>query len=428
MKRKKIFTLCLIFILLFSSLGVHAAGSTKTKDLTSTINVTRSKGRKMKTSEVNKLTSASFRLLKGTMKNEDSNKNVLISPTSIMFAFGLAENGARSKTRCQMENVINGGVKTGDTNKILCNLMNSLENSDEVEWNVANSVWIRDRKDVKVKKSYLRTSAMYYDAEIFKAPFDGNTVKDVNGWVKKNTNNMIPKIVDHFDEDTIMCLINAMAFEGTWQEPFEKERIHKNQIFTNLDGSKSRVTMMNGSVSGYFELYGAKGFKKYYKGGQYAFVGIEMPENVKPVDYISRLSKNGAAFNRALSKMKYDRKVSISVPKFEVDYDTEMSKNLKKMGITCAFNPKKANLYNMFEKDKDSNYFISKVIHKTHIEVDKNGTKAAAATAVLIDKNTTVVDPKMPISINLDHPFIYAIVDTDTNLPLYIGCTNTLGK
>ena len=184
--------------------------------------------------------------------------------------------------------------------------------------------------------------------------------------------------------------------------------------------------MYDGEVSGYFELNGANGFKKYYQGGRYAFVGIEMPENVTPADYISQLAEKPVKFNKALSNMKYDYKVSIEMPKFSYDYDVEMSELLKKNGVTNAFSPKKANLYNMFKKEKNANYYFSKVIHKTHIDVDKNGTKAAAATAIIVDKCTSTKDDKPTMTIKLDHPFVYAIIDTDNNMPIFIGCANSL--
>ena len=125
--------------------------------------------------------------------------------------------------------------------------------------------------------------------------------------------------------------------------------------------------------------------------------------------------------------MKYDYDVEIQLPEYTIDYDVEMSELLKGMGVTDAFDPEKANLYNMFKKDKKGgNYYFSTVLHKTHIEVDKNGTKAAAATAIITDKATCVIDEPPVLEIKLDHPFVYGIIDTKTNLPLFIGCVNSL--
>ena len=427
MKKRRLMVLCLTVMILFSSFGVNAAKySKKTNELTSSINEKRKKGRKLKSAEVEMLTSSSIELLDQTIKKDGADANVFISPVSIMFAFGLAENGAKGKTRRQIENAVFGGMKISDTNKTLCKLMNNMEADKNVKWNVANSVWMRDRSDIKVRKAFLKSAVADYDAEVFKAEFNAATVKDVNKWVKKNTSNMIPKLVDRFDSDTVLCLLNALSFEASWQECFTDKQLEKDADFTNINGSKSKVTMMNGTVSGYFQLNGANGFKKMYKGGKYAYVAIEMPKGVRPAAYISELSRNPEKFNTSLKDMKYDRNVSIRLPEYEMDYDLELTDVVKKMGVTRAFDRKKANLYYLFKKDGKSNYYFSKVLHKTHIEVDKNGTKAAAATAIVIDKCSSVEEQKEPLTINLDHPFVYAIVDTKTNLPLFIGCVNTL--
>ena len=98
-----------------------------------------------------------------------------------------------------------------------------------------------------------------------------------------------------------------------------------------------------------------------------------------------------------------------------------MTETLKGMGVTDAFDPEKANLYNMFKKDKTGNYYFSTVLHKTHIEVDRNGTKAAAATAVEMAKATAIPVRKDPVYVTLDRPFVYGILDTKTGMPLFIG-------
>ncbi|MBR6402472.1 MAG: serpin family protein [Eubacterium sp.] len=429
MKKKNVLALLFVLVFLFSSFGANAAEPTGgTKNLTSSLKIVPESGRNMNAAEAKKITSASIKLLDGTIKNDEKDKNVLISPTSIMFAFGLAENAARGRTRSQMEKVINGGLKTADDNQILCKLMRDMESDEEVKWNVANSIWIRDRNDVKVKDSYLRTAGAFYDADIFKAPFDPSTVEDINGWVNKNTNEMIPKIIEELDKSAVACLINAIAFEGSWAEPFNDYQIAKDSDFINSDGTISKVNMLCGKESGYFNLNGANGFKKYYKGGEYAFVGIEMPKGVSTADYISKLSKNPSSFNKALSNVQYDKDVRIKMPEYQLDYDIEMSDTLKKMGITDAFDKNRADLYNMFVKDPGSNYYFDKVIHKTHIEVDKNGTKAAAATAIIMVKATSVQPFKEPLEINLDHAFVYAIIDTKNNTPVFIGCVNSLQK
>lgn len=402
-----------------------AATKSGTVNMTKSIKVKSNKGRELKSSEVSALSGSTFNLLDNIIKNEDKDKNVLISPTSIYYAFGMAENGTKKNSKTQLEKVINGGVKSADFNKVLANTRKRMMDDKSVKWNVANSVWYIKRKDVKVKKSFLKKVKSYYGAEVYKAPFNDKTLKDVNSWVKKNTNKMIPKVLDRISKDEVMYIINAMAFEAEWGEQFKDGQVIKNQDFTNLNGSISKVTMLTEKEGSYFELEGAYGFKKKYKGYNYSFVGIMMPENVTPAEFVEKLAKNGGAFPKELTNMK-SANVVIKFPEFSYDYDIEMSKVLKNMGVLDVFDENKANLYNMFTKTDDYNYCFSKVIHKTHIEVDKNGTKAAAVTAIAFEKATAIYRPQQQITITLDHPFVYAIVDDTTNLPVFVGVVNQL--
>ncbi|MBR1598882.1 MAG: serpin family protein [Lachnospiraceae bacterium] len=408
---------------------VSAAGkSTGTKNLTKSIKVKSKKGRAMTEKEAGALSSSSFKILDTVMDGESADKNVLISPVSILYAFGMAENGAKGATRSQLEAVVNGGVKSSELNKVLAATRRQMIKDKNVSWNIANSVWYRKRKDVKVKKAFLKKVKAYYGAEVYRAPFNAGTVKDVNAWVKKNTKKMIPKIIKKIDSTDVMYLINAMAFEGEWATQFTDKQVLKEQDFTNIDGSISKVTMLTGGESRYFELNGAYGFKKNYKGGKYSFVGIDVPEGVTTSDYVKQLSEDGSAFVSALGNMK-SAIVTVKFPEYKLDYDVEMSGALKKLGAVDAFDGDKADLYNMFEKDKGSNYYFSAVYHKTHIEVDKKGTKAAAATAIVVSKTTSVVtDNLAKIEITLDHPFVYAIVDNTTNIPVFVGVVNRLGE
>ena len=167
-----------------------------------------------------------------------------------------------------------------------------------------------------------------------------------------------------------------MAFEASWAEPFKKSGISKNKDFTNIDGSKSKVDMLSEGQDYYYTINGANAFKKYYDGYDYAFVGIEIPEGVSPTDYVNKLAENPDVFTKSLKikNCKDDCDVTITMPKFELDYSLDMSNVIKNMGAPYAFDQNKANLYNMFNKKKNNNYYFSSVIHKTHIEVDKNGT------------------------------------------------------
>lgn len=428
MIKKRIIALCLVFVFMFNTLCAGATYTNNTTELTQNIKTKKCKGKKPKSSDTKKITSASLKLLNEVIKAEDKDENVFISPTSVMFAFGMANNGARGKTRTQLENVINGGIKTKSMNNILCRYIKKMNKQKDVKWNIANSIWIRNRKDIKVKKRFLKNVKKYHNAQVFKAAFDNNTVKDINKWVKKNTHKMIPKIMKTIAPDAVTYIINAMAFEASWAEPFKKSGISKNKDFTNIDGSKSKVDMLSEGQDYYYTINGANAFKKYYDGYDYAFVGIEMPEGVSPTDYVNKLAENPDVFTKSLKikNCKDDCDVTITMPKFELDYSLDIANVIKNMGAPYAFDQNKANLYNMFNKKKNNNYYFSSVIHKTHIEVDKNGTKAAAVTKIGTVETSCAPEEKKYLHIKLDHPFVYAIVDNKTNVPIFIGTMNKM--
>ncbi|MCR5700959.1 MAG: serpin family protein [Lachnospiraceae bacterium] len=428
-KLKRIVSVMVLSSIMLTSFGhaeVVSAKNKGSKNITSSIKTEVKSGRKMTSKERKSLAKSSFKMLSKVIEKDGGKKNVLIAPTSVMYAFGMAENGAKGKSRSQLEKVVNGGVKTKDFNEILASMRKRMNKSKDVSWNVANSVWYKNDKRVKVKKSFLKKVKGYYGGEVYRAPFNADTAGDVNSWVNKNTKKMIPKIMERCGDDDVMYIINAMAFDGKWMEPFEDDRIKKETDFTNIDKSTSKVTMLTESQGAYFELNGAYGFKKYYKGGEYSFVGIDVPDGKTPAEYVKELSSNGGEFVKALDNMK-SGKVYVEFPEFKLDYDVNLTEVMKELGAKNVFDKNKANLYNMFEKEKDSNYYFSAVLHKTHIEVDSKGTKAAAVTAIIVNKTTSVrPTEEKPVYIVLDHPFVYAIVDNKTNLPVFVGCINTM--
>ena len=424
--KRRVLSIMLVLIMCFCTFDVAASHTNKTVNLTKKVKTRKIKSRKIKKAEVKKITSSSINLLNETIKYDKDGENVLISPTSVIYAFGLLENGAKGKTKSQIEEGIFGGIKTKSANQILNYQMNSMKEDKGVNWRIANSLWVSDRKDVKVKKNYLRNIKSYYGADIFKTPFDDSSVKKINKWVKKNTKKMIPKIVDDMDDETVACLINTICFKGAWAEKFSDDLIEKDQIFNNFDGTTSKVTQMSCEVGGYFTLNGAYGFEKLYQGGKYAFVGIKMPEGKTTEDFISELTMKPAKFNKALNNIKTDKDVTITMPEFSLDYNAKLRTPIKKMGVKRVFDKDRANLYNMFKKDKKGNYYLDDVIHKTHIEVNKNGTKAAAATVLDIRKNGAMPIEKEKLNIVLDNPFIYAIVDRENGMPIFMGCVNKM--
>ncbi len=349
-------------------------------------------------------------------KEATEGENVMISPYSIMQALAMTANGADGGTKTEMENVL-GGMPIDTLNEYLYTQRITQPQTDKCSLKTANSIWERDGR-IKVYPEFLQKNADYYSADVFNAPFDLTTVTDINNWVNTNTDEMIPKLIDCISDDTVMYLINAVAFDAEWEEKYDEYSIGTYD-FTAFDGTVQSCEMMSSSENCLITDANSIGFVKNYKGGKYAFAAILPNEGISVNDYISGLTAE--SFNSLLANRMY-ADVYARLPKFSYDYDTSLKDPLIEMGMPSAFTPE-ADFTKLGETLTDM-LCISDVLHKTFISVDEAGTKAGAVTAVIMSDCTAVPIP--PVEIVLDRPFIYCIFDTETNIPVFIGTVNSI--
>ncbi|MDE5604281.1 MAG: serpin family protein [Eubacterium sp.] len=364
------------------------------------------------------VTDFAIRLFKAS---EQNGKNTLVSPLSVLCALAMTANGAEKETLEQMEAVL--GMTTKELNPYLYSYMKKLSQEEKHKLNLANSIWFTDDKRFTVNQNFLQTNADYYGADIYKAPFNEQTCKDINSWVKQKTDEMIPKILDRIPQDAVMYLVNALAFEAEWAVMYDSFQVSED-VFTKEDGTKQDVEFMYSSEDVWLEDEKATGFMKYYEGGKYAFAALLPNEGVSVSDYIASL--NGKSLNKLLAKPQNDT-VQTAIPKFETEYDVEMSDILKGMGITRAFDPDHAE-FNRLGTSKVDNIFISRVLHKTFISVGEKGTKAGAATVVETKDTGAPIAPQETKQVYLDRSFVYMLVDCENNIPFFIGTMMDIEK
>ena len=353
-------------------------------------------------------------------KTVTEGENSLISPLSVMLALAMTANGADNATKTQMEALL-GGTKTIDTlNEYLYTYVKSLPSGEKSKLKIANSIWFRDDEDrLTIDRNFLQKNADYYGASVYKSAFDGQTLKDINGWVKQNTDGMINKILDQISDDSVMYLINAIVFDAEWETVYMKNDIYKG-VFTNYDGTEQSVEMMSSGESKYIDDGKATGFIKNYKNGDYGFAALLPNEGVDVDDYIASLT--GEGFVSAIKNAK-TASVTAVLPKFSYDYSVLMNEQLKALGMTDAFNSLTAD-FSKLGKSERGNIYIFEVLHKTFISVDELGTKAGAVTKVEVMDECEIA---MDYCVTLDRPFVYAIVDNATGLPIFLGTVMSLG-
>ena len=345
-------------------------------------------------------------------------KNVLISPESVLTAMAMVTNGARGDTLAEMQKSLYGNISVTEFNKNMSTYNDFLVLSRDVQFHMANSIWMKDKKDeISIKKSFLDTNNKYYHSQTYTEPFNTDTLGKINNWVKQNTNNMIPNIINSISPDSYMYLINALAFEGRWSKQYSSYQVKKD-TFTDADGTKQTVNMLNSTEYSYLKDKNATGVMKEYEGGAYAFVGILPNKGVSVSDYLKNMT--GESFVQLLRSEEY-KHVLTKIPEFSYDYKTNMVETMQSMGITKAFTSEAD--FDDMGTSKEGSFKIDEILHKTHIELDRYGTKAAAVTSVSM-KAASAAQTEPPKEVYLDRPFIYAIVETSTCLPIFMGVVN----
>ena len=364
------------------------------------------------------LSEFALRLFEEELKQvEQGSSNILISPASVISALGMTTYGMKGDTLAQLQEVF--GMSRGHLNYYNYEYFNNVSN----ELKVANSIWLSNAGHLTVKDEFLHFNNEFYNAEVFKTAFDDKAVLSINRWIEEKTDGTIKKMLDQIPEDSVMYLINALLFEAEWEEEYKEHQILEDRVFTNNDGKQEKADMMSSSEDIFIEDEYAKGFIKYYKDGDYAFVALLPNENVEIVDYAKKLS--GEHLQEMLSNRR-EAIVHAWIPQFSYEYTTEMSKALQNMGIKDAFDVEKADFTNMATSTK-GNIFISRILHKTYIEVTPVGTKAGAATVVEMNCGAAMPEEELEIKeVHLDRPFIYMIIDCDSNTPVFIGTVNTV--
>ena len=346
-------------------------------------------------------------------------ENTLISPLSVLIALSMTANGAEGGTREQMESVL--GMSTDELNLYIRDHTAGLPQGEKYKLSIANSVWFKDEEGLSIKEDFLRTNGEYYGADIFKAPFNDETLKDINAWVNDKTDGMIPDVLDEIPVEAIMYLINALAFDAEWADQYSEEDVYDGK-FTREDGSDVDVKMMRGEDGLYIEDERATGFIKFYDGRKYAFVALLPNEDISVSDYLSML--DGEELQAVLNDPVRGAEVHTSMPKFAVEYDVEMSSVLKNMGMVDAFDSSSADFSRLGQSAR-GNIFINRVIHKTFIEVGELGTRAGASTVVEMFPESA---PMLVKQVDLDRPFIYMIIDWENKVPFFIGTMMDPGK
>ena len=352
------------------------------------------------------------------IREESEKENIMISPLSISVALAMAYNGADGDTKTEMENTLKlNGLTPEQINSSYKMLIAALQSLDEdVVFELANAIFYAS--GFEVKSQFLSTNQNYYDAKVESLDFSSpSAVKHINDWVEEKTHDKIEKIVESLSPDDRMVLLNAIYFNGIWSVKFD-ENGTKMRNFNKKDGTNHEVPMMNKEDKLEYttnSLFSA--IKLPYGNGQYNMV-VFLPESEKSsADIIDELSADN--WNEWMKNFETEEHVVVTMPRFKFAFELQLNNVLKKMGMQKAFVSSQSDFSKITD---DKRLYISSVIHKSFIDVNENGTEAAAVTSVTF--STTSVGPGdqiQKIYFTVDKPFVFAITEKDTDAILFIG-------
>jgi serine protease inhibitor len=349
------------------------------------------------------------------LENEEK-PNFMISPLSLSMALSMAYNGAETETKIEMAEVLGVGEFTRDElNETYRDLIKALMEADpEVAMQIANSIWYRNT--YYVEQSFLDVNNTYYDAEVNEADFNApGTVDDINNWVGDKTNGKIETIIQDIPAEMVMYLINAIYFNGTWAKEFNPESTQQLSFKTD-DGEYVQTDIM-GRVDtlDYQRNDIFSSIRMPYGDGNFSMT-VMLPNDGKTVSDVAG-AFTPSNWNKWQEGFEETKNVDIRFPKFKVEYEKTLNGLLKDMGMNLAFTAQA----DFSSINPARNLFISFVKHKTFIEVDEEGTEAAAVTIIGFEYTSVNPDEPQKIYFHCTKPFLYAITEKDTGAILFMG-------
>jgi serpin B len=346
---------------------------------------------------------------------ENPRGNLLVSPYSLSAALGMVYNGAAGTTREAMARAMGlENIPREEVNIENGELNQALKDADpKVQMDIANSLW--GNKQVAFKTDFLGSNKTYYQARVESLDFgDPRTPDKVNQWVSDQTRGKIRNILGPLSPTDVLVLVNAVYFKGLWAHPFKKEATAPAPFRLDAKNAPDRSFMHGTETFPYLETPDFQAVRLPYGSSGRLSLMVFLPKEGKGLDGFCRLLTDGNW--KAWTSPWSQRKVVLSLPKFEMDYSTSLMPSLKGLGMGILFG-KGADFGSM----ADLPLYVSEAVQKTYMKVDEEGTEAAAATEFRIGALAMAPETRPPVVMTVDRPFFLALVDENTRSVLFAG-------
>ena len=347
------------------------------------------------------------------MLARESGKNLMVSPLSVSLALAMTYNGAGGDTKTAMEEALRvTGMTPEEINQSYAEIMNGLLDLDpKVTLIIANSIWYRNT--FPVDNTFIQTNQYYYNAEVSALDFeDPASVNTINNWVNNQTKGKIPTIVDQINPLDILFLINAIYFKGKWKYMFDEQNTSDRLFYPEKGDAKNVPVMHMEADIEYFYSDLAQGIRLPYGQGNFSMILVLPGETGSPGELAENMTTG--IWEEWLDNLQTVNKMKIYLPRFKFEFESQLKEILSNMGMGIAFTPGEAD-FSLINPDFD--LYISSVLQKTFIEVNEEGTEAAAATSVTV--GITSVGP--PDIFDLNRPFLFVIYEQETGAILFMG-------
>jgi len=358
-------------------------------------------------------TGFAFDLLRQIVK-EQPDANVFISPFSVSTVLQMVGNGTAGGTKAEMQDVLKtAGLPADSLNEACRSLNQSLTSLPDVTLNLANGIWYQ--KEVQLKPAFVAENENYFLAELAGVDFSKSKSADaINGWAGKTTHGKIKQVVQYpFPSLTRVILANAIYFKGKWVRPFDKKETKPHAFHLSAGVEKQVPMMWQGGHFSYQDGAGFQAVRLPYAGGRLQMYLFLPDTNSSPAKLLADLDKEGWQ-NKTLPQFA-NREGTLMLPRFKLNYDVELNDPLKALGMQRAFTPA-ADFSAMAEEP----LYISAVKQKSFVDVNEEGTEAAAVTTVRV-ATLAIMKPIQPFEMIVDRPFFFVIEDNQTGSILFMG-------
>ena len=362
-----------------------------------------------------------FDLVRQATSNLAPDSNAFLSPISASMALGMALNGANGETFDSMRAALRlTDLSEADINQGYRDLIALLGGLDSrTEMRIANSMWAH--QGVPVLAGFTDAGRTFFDAEVRNLDFaNPGAVDEINDWVSGKTNGRIPRLLEQIAREEILFLINAIYFKGKWREQFDPKDTEPG-IFHGADGRDRTASLMKQEETlRYDETDDYQAVDLLYGNGAFAMTVLLPKAGQGPREVLSGLSPVSW---KALSERFHEEKVNLAFPRFRLEYSRQLKNDLSALGMGLAFDRGRADFYRIADVRPDRLY-ITRVDQKTFVEVNEEGTEAAAATAVGVG----VTSAPQVFEMTVDRPFVFAIRERLSGTVIFLGVMNVVGE